>query len=97
MAVALVEYQAGSFALEFWGKGTKLLGHQTPLYGEQSRLNGCPESLDHYNAEHGITSPLIRQSPLMASSTWQAPLTPTVMLMLLCSGSAFGVGCSRNV
>ncbi|MNH31525.1 hypothetical protein D3C79_919010 [compost metagenome] len=48
MAVALVEHQAGSFALEFWGKGTTLLGHQTPLYGEHFRLNGCPESLDHY-------------------------------------------------
>jgi len=25
-----------------------LLGHQTPLCGEHSRLNGCPVSLDHY-------------------------------------------------
>ena len=48
MAVALIEHQAGSFALEFWGKGTTLFGRQTPLYGEHSRLNRCPESLDHY-------------------------------------------------
>lgn len=46
MAIALVEHQAGSFALEFWDKCTTLLGHQTPLYGEHSRLNGCPVSLD---------------------------------------------------
>ncbi|MEE4336971.1 ACP phosphodiesterase, partial [Pseudomonas alliivorans] len=25
-----------------------LFGHQTPLSGEHSRLNGCPVSLDHY-------------------------------------------------
>ncbi|WP_228390295.1 hypothetical protein, partial [Pseudomonas helleri] len=25
-----------------------LLGHQTPLWGEHSRLNECPVSLDHY-------------------------------------------------
>ncbi|MCZ9687573.1 hypothetical protein NB845_08310, partial [Pseudomonas aeruginosa] len=36
------------FALELRGKGTTLLGHQTPLCGEHSRLNGCPVSLDHY-------------------------------------------------
>ncbi|WP_241806976.1 IS66 family transposase, partial [Pseudomonas putida] len=42
-------HQAGSFAFELRGKGTALLGHQTPLCGEHSRLNGCPESLDHYS------------------------------------------------
>ncbi|WP_159935365.1 hypothetical protein [Pseudomonas sp. S35] len=25
-----------------------MFGHQTPLSGEHSRLNGCPVSLDHY-------------------------------------------------
>ena len=35
-------------AFEFSGKRTTLLGHQTPLSGEHSRLNGCPVSLDHY-------------------------------------------------
>ncbi|TDV39983.1 hypothetical protein EDF87_121135, partial [Pseudomonas helmanticensis] len=30
------------------GKRTTLFGHQTPLSGEHSRLNGCPVSLDHY-------------------------------------------------
>jgi hypothetical protein len=48
MAVALVEHQARRLALELRGKGTTLLGHQTPLCGEHSRLNGCPVSLDHY-------------------------------------------------
>ncbi len=48
MAVALIEHQAGGFALEFGRKGTALLGHQTPLCGEHSRLNGCQDSLDHY-------------------------------------------------
>ncbi|WP_205420457.1 hypothetical protein, partial [Pseudomonas coronafaciens] len=44
----LLENEVGSLAFEFRGKGTALLGHQTPLCGEHSRLNGCPESLDHY-------------------------------------------------
>ncbi|RDL14413.1 AAA domain-containing protein, partial [Pseudomonas sp. LAMO17WK12:I3] len=48
MAVALIEHQAGSFALELRGKGTALLGHRTPLCGEHSRLNGCPGLVDHY-------------------------------------------------
>lgn len=37
MAVALVEYQAGGLSFELGRKGTTLLGHQTPLYGEHSR------------------------------------------------------------
>ncbi|MEE8874995.1 hypothetical protein, partial [Pseudomonas helleri] len=41
-------HQTGCFALELRGKGTALLGHQTPLWGEHSRLNECPVSLDHY-------------------------------------------------
>lgn len=45
---ALIEHQTGGFALELGGKGTALFGHQTPLCREHSRLNGCPESLDHY-------------------------------------------------
>ncbi|WP_200902933.1 hypothetical protein, partial [Pseudomonas fluorescens] len=32
----------------FSGKDTTLLGHLTPRYGEHSRLNECPVSLDHY-------------------------------------------------
>ncbi|WP_216597530.1 M91 family zinc metallopeptidase, partial [Pseudomonas coronafaciens] len=32
-------------------EGTALFGHQTPLSGEHSRLNGCPVSLDHYTHE----------------------------------------------
>ncbi|MCI3946864.1 hypothetical protein K0038_03940 [Pseudomonas syringae] len=28
-----------------------MFGHQTPLSGEHSRLNGCPVSLDHYTRE----------------------------------------------
>ncbi|MCK6255043.1 hypothetical protein, partial [Pseudomonas fragi] len=43
------EHQTGCFALELRGKGTALLGHQTPLWGEHSRLNECPVSLDHYS------------------------------------------------
>ena len=43
-----MEQQAGSASLELRGKGTTLLGHQTPRCGEHSRLNGCPYSLDHY-------------------------------------------------
>jgi hypothetical protein len=50
MAVALVEHQAYSLALEFRDKGTALFGHQTPRSGEHSRLNGCPVSLDHYTS-----------------------------------------------
>lgn len=37
MAVALVEYQAGSLSFELGRKGTTLPGYQTPLYGEYSR------------------------------------------------------------
>jgi hypothetical protein len=43
MVLALIEYQAGSFAFELGREGATLLGHQIPLYGEHSRLNGCPE------------------------------------------------------
>lgn len=37
MAVALIEHQAGGLSFELGRKGTTLLGHQTPLYGEHSR------------------------------------------------------------
>ncbi|WP_321838381.1 hypothetical protein, partial [Pseudomonas kulmbachensis] len=43
------KYEVGSLAFEFSGKDTALFGHLTPRYGEHSRLNGCPVSLDHYN------------------------------------------------
>jgi hypothetical protein len=49
MAVALVEHQTRSLTLELCGKGTTLLGHQTPLCGEHSRINECPVSLAHYS------------------------------------------------
>ncbi|MGP5476006.1 hypothetical protein, partial [Pseudomonas helleri] len=39
-----------SLAFEFSGKDTTLLGHLTPRYGEHSRLNECPVSLDHYSS-----------------------------------------------
>ncbi|WP_223184008.1 hypothetical protein, partial [Pseudomonas fragi] len=42
------EYEVSSLAFEFSGKDTTLLGHLTPRYGEHSRLNECPVSLDHY-------------------------------------------------
>ncbi|WP_321838372.1 hypothetical protein, partial [Pseudomonas kulmbachensis] len=42
------KYEVGSLAFEFSGKDTALFGHLTPRYGEHSRLNGCPVSLDHY-------------------------------------------------
>lgn len=29
-----------------------LLAHQTPLHGGHSRLNQCPDSLDHYTLVH---------------------------------------------
>ncbi|WP_222934142.1 hypothetical protein, partial [Pseudomonas lundensis] len=41
-------YEVSSLAFEFSGKDTTLLGHLTPRYGEHSRLNECPVSLDHY-------------------------------------------------
>ncbi|WP_321864737.1 hypothetical protein, partial [Pseudomonas paraveronii] len=41
-------HEACGLAFEFSGKRTTLFGHQTPLSGEHSRLNGCPVSLDHY-------------------------------------------------
>nr|WP_081086963.1 tyrosine-type recombinase/integrase [Pseudomonas palleroniana] len=44
----MLEHEVGSLAFEFSGKGTALFGHLTPRSGEHSRLNGCPESLDHY-------------------------------------------------
>ncbi|MGO2286110.1 hypothetical protein, partial [Pseudomonas lundensis] len=47
-AVILFEYEVSSLAFEFSGKDTTLLGHLTPRYGEHSRLNECPVSLDHY-------------------------------------------------
>lgn len=47
-AVALTEHEGCSLVFEFSGKGTTLLGHQTPLSGEHFRLNAYPESLDHY-------------------------------------------------
>jgi len=47
-AVALIEHEACGLAFEFSGKRTTLFGHQTPLSGEHSRLNGCPVSLDNY-------------------------------------------------
>jgi len=39
MAVALIEHEACGLAFEFGGKGTTLLGHQTALSREYSRLN----------------------------------------------------------
>ncbi|WP_224787174.1 hypothetical protein, partial [Pseudomonas fluorescens] len=48
------EHEACGLAFEFSGKGTTLLGHQTPLSGEHSRLNGCPVSLDHYRNDFGM-------------------------------------------
>ena len=48
MAIALIEHEACGLAFEFSEKGTTLFGHQAPLSGEHSRLNGCPASLDHY-------------------------------------------------
>ncbi|WP_206540567.1 hypothetical protein, partial [Pseudomonas weihenstephanensis] len=47
------EYEVSSLAFEFSGKDTTLLGHLTPRYGEHSRLNECPVSLDHYIAAAG--------------------------------------------
>ena len=47
-AVILLEYEVGSLAFEFSAKDTALFSHLTPRYGEHSRLNGCPVSLDHY-------------------------------------------------
>ncbi|GAA0249747.1 hypothetical protein GCM10009086_01770 [Pseudomonas rhodesiae] len=46
----MFEYEVSSLAFEFSGKDTTLLGHLTPRYGEHSRLNECPVSLDHYKA-----------------------------------------------
>uniref|UniRef100_UPI000B0551F3 ABC-three component system protein n=1 Tax=Pseudomonas lundensis TaxID=86185 RepID=UPI000B0551F3 len=37
------------------GKDTTLLGHLTPRYGEHSRLNECPVSLDHYSTSGSLT------------------------------------------
>ncbi|WP_290441265.1 group II intron maturase-specific domain-containing protein, partial [Burkholderia cenocepacia] len=45
----LVEHQTGGLLFELRGKRTSLLAHQTPLHGDHSRLNQCPDSLDHYN------------------------------------------------
>ncbi|MGK5071042.1 hypothetical protein ACQ4WR_26950, partial [Janthinobacterium sp. RT4P48] len=43
--------------LELRGKCTSLLAHQTPLHGEHSRLNWCPGTLNHYNAQRsGLVS-----------------------------------------
>ncbi|PRG59025.1 H-NS histone [Burkholderia multivorans] len=58
MAIALVEHQTGGLLFELRGKRTSLLAHQTPLHGDHSRLNQCPDSLDHYSgivAEYGLT------------------------------------------
>ena len=57
MAIALVKHQASGFTFEFGSKGTALLGHRTPIYGEHSRLNGCPESSDHYIISRRIYQP----------------------------------------
>ena len=54
---------ASGFALELGRKGTALLGHQTPLYGEHSRLNGCPEALDHYILARVYTVDLLQNDP----------------------------------
>ncbi|SOB52291.1 hypothetical protein [Pseudomonas lundensis] len=52
----MLEHEVASLAFEFSRKGTALFGHLTPRSGEQSRLNGCPVSLDPYiserNAQH---------------------------------------------
>ncbi len=53
MAVALVEYQAGGLSFELGRKGTTLLGHQTPLYGEHSRpkwVSGISRPLEEIGA-----------------------------------------------
>ncbi|MCA8292030.1 hypothetical protein LGN16_34435, partial [Burkholderia vietnamiensis] len=42
------EHQTGGLLFELWGKRTSLLAHQTPLHSDHSRLNQCPDSLDHY-------------------------------------------------
>jgi hypothetical protein len=55
MAIALIKHEACGLAFEFSGKGTTLFGHQTPLFSEHSRLNGCPLSLDHYNNSNPIS------------------------------------------
>lgn len=62
MAVALIEHKGCGLALKLNGKGTTLLGHQTPLSGEHSRLNGCSESLDSYTSH--LTARLRRQKIL---------------------------------
>ncbi|WP_232254011.1 hypothetical protein, partial [Pseudomonas glycinae] len=63
----LIEHEACGLAFEFSGKRTTLFGHQTPLSGEHSRLNGCPVSLDHYNT-NSKTSYASRQFLIVSSS-----------------------------
>lgn len=54
MAIAVIENEVCGLALELSGKGTTLLGHQTPLSGEHSRLNGCPVLLGHYSVFRSV-------------------------------------------
>ena len=56
MAITLIQYQGGCLSFELGGKRTSLLAHQTPLYGDYSRLNGCPGSLSHYKHAKVINS-----------------------------------------
>ncbi|WP_141233162.1 hypothetical protein, partial [Pseudomonas sp. Irchel 3E19] len=58
------EHEACGLAFEFSGKRTTLFGHQTPLSGEHSRLNGCPVSLDHYTClSWGSFNPQLADKP----------------------------------
>src|SRR5450830_640976 len=41
-------YPGPDMLLELGGKRSSLLAHQTPLYSDYSRLNWCPDLLNHY-------------------------------------------------
>ncbi|WP_222933190.1 hypothetical protein, partial [Pseudomonas lundensis] len=75
-------YEVSSLAFEFSGKDTTLLGHLTPRYGEHSRLNECPVSLDHYRNHSGLfkrgphESKTLLQNVKLKSSRNVLSLTP---------------------
>ena len=68
MAIALIENQTGCLLLEFGGKRTTLLGLQTPLHCEHSRLCECPDLLDQYKPLLHVRPPL--QKRALLTSRW---------------------------